>query len=148
MRSRLRSDPDQFELAVFDFELKDGEPAASSFEWEEDGDEFRYNGSIYDVVEKKITGNKLWIRCIDDKKEAEIIKKIEGLQKNEQGNKSSGSVPMQQLLSLLLFNEDNRSEPVTLVSALHHIDHYIESFNLIIIDIQSPPPRKVLLFTC
>lgn len=148
MRSRLRSDPSQFDLTVFEFELQNGAPVASSFEWEEDGDEFRYNGSIYDVVEKKITGNKLWIRCMDDKKEANIIKRIEDLQKKERGNKSPGSVPMQQLLSLLLFDQDNRNETIKLISVLQHIDHYIDSFNMIVIDIQSPPPRRVTSFIC
>jgi hypothetical protein len=148
MRSRLRSDPGQFELTVFEFELQNGKPVASSFEWEEEGDEFRYNGSIYDVVEKKVTGNKLWLRCIDDKNEAGIIKKIEELQKKGPGNNKSELVPLQQLLSLLLFNQHNGHEPDNLFSPLHHIDRYTGYFSMIIIDILAPPPRKVILFNC
>ena len=146
MKARLRSDPNQFEQTVLEFELVRGEPVAPSFEWEEEEDEFRYNGSIYDVIEKKITGSLMILRCIDDKQESDIINKIEELQKKQPGNKSSEPAPMQQLLSMLLFNQHNGYEQANLFSPLHHIDHYIESFNMIIIDIQSPPPRRVILF--
>ena len=148
MKSRLRFNPNQFDQVVFEFELVKGEPVASSFEWEEEEDEFRYNGSIYDVIDKKITGNILQLRCIDDKKEADIIKKMGDLKKSEQGSNKSGLIPIQQLLSLLLFYQHNGYEPANLISSLYHIDHYSDSFNMIIIDIVAPPPRKGSLLNC
>ncbi len=141
MRSLLRSNPNQFEQTVFEFDLVNGQPTASSFEWEEEEDEFRYNGSIYDVIEKKITGTLLYIRCINDKDETAIIKKMEDLQRTGRGNNKPGALPMQQLLSLLLFDQHNSCESNTLFSPLHHNDHYFESFTPVIIDILAPPPR-------
>ena len=142
MRSRLRSSPDQFEQTVFEFELVNGEPKASSFEWEEEGGEFRYNGSMYDVIEKKITGNIVRFRCIDDKEEAGILKKMEDLQKKGQDNNKSGPFSLQQLLALLLYNQHNCCETTTFFSPLHHVDDYCESFTPVIIDILVPPPRR------
>ena len=147
MKARLRSDPNQFEQTIFEFELLNDKPVAASFEWEEE-DEFRYNGSIYDVIEKEITGNILKLRCIDDKDEARIIKKMEELQKNGQGNNKSESIPLQQLLSLLLFNQHNGCERVNLFSPLNHIAHYCGTLTPVILDIVGPPPRKVNLFAC
>src|SRR6185369_6504817 len=83
MKARLRANPDQPGQAFLEFELNKGEPIAASFEWEEDGDEFRYNGSIYDVIEKKIVGNRMYLRCIDDKDEATAMKIVEELHKKD-----------------------------------------------------------------
>lgn len=148
MRLRLRSDPNEFEQTVFQFELVKGEPVAASFEWEDDGEEFRYDGSMYDVIEKKATGNILQVRCIEDKKEAGIMKKMEELKKNRRGNNKSGAIPVQQLLSLLLFNQHNCNELSASFSSLLHIDHYNASFDPIIIDVIAPPPRRISLFNC
>lgn len=54
MKSRLRTNPGQFEQAVFEFELVNGKLVTPSFEWEEEDDEFQYNGSMFDVIDKKI----------------------------------------------------------------------------------------------
>jgi len=148
MKSRLRANPGQFEETVFEFELANGEPVARSFEWEEEGDEFRYNGSIYDVIDKEITGKILRIRCIDDKREAAIIKKMEDLGKNERGRNKAASIPMQQLPSLLLFNQHNYFEPVIIFSPLHHTDNYLDSFKTVVADITAPPPRKIISSFC
>jgi hypothetical protein len=147
MKTMLRSYPNRFGQIVLEFELVKGKPVAPSFEWEGE-DEFRYNRSIYDVVEKKVTGNTLQVRCIDDKKEADIMNKIEDLGKKEQDDKKSRPACLHQLLSLLLFYQQNCYEPVTFFSSLLHIDDYRAFFNHITIDIIAPPPRQPGLFNC
>lgn len=141
MKARLRINPEYPGQTVLEFDLRDGQPVAASFEWEEDGDEFRFNGSIYDVIEKKISGSKLHIRCIDDEDEAAAIKVIEELQKKEGRRGEPYSVPLYQLLSLLLFDQHNCSDPVAVICPLLHIDNYHSSTLPVIIDILSPPPR-------
>jgi len=141
MKAKLKADPTQFEQTVFEFDLKDGEPIAQSFEWEEEGEEFRYQGSMYDVIEREVTGNILRLRCIDDKKEADLIRKMEELQRNEPGRHKTALVPLQQLLSILLFSQHNYTDAINISSPLHHIDRYTRSCNTIILDILAPPPR-------
>lgn len=38
-----------------------------------DENEFSFRGEMYDVIEKKIEGGKIYIRCVSDKKEAALI---------------------------------------------------------------------------
>jgi hypothetical protein len=148
MKARLKADPEQPGQTFLEFELKNGEPIAASFEWEEDGDEFRYNGSIYDVVEKKVVGNTLYMRCIDDKDEAAAIKIIEELHKKERRSDQPYSAPLYQLLSILLFDQHNCSQPVAITYPIQHIDNYHAFFTPIVIDILSPPPRTDNLVYC
>jgi len=148
MKARLRANPEQPGQTVLEFELRDGQPIAASFEWEDDGDEFRFNGSIYDVIEKKIVGSKLLIRCIDDKDEAAAIKIIEELHKKEGKRDQPYSVPLSQLLSLLLFDQHNCSEPIIAINPLLHIENYHSLITPVIIDILSPPPRVSHITYC
>ena len=144
MKARLRANPDQFEQTVFEFNLIDGTPADPSFEWEEE-DEFRYRGSIFDVIEKKISGNKLKIRCIDDKDEASVIRKMNELDKSTDRDKK-GLVSVQQFLSLLLFKDHNCCEFVPSIPSLLHTEHYNKSLNPDFADIIIPPPRCLRIF--
>lgn len=142
MKARLKADRDQPGQIVLEFDLANGKPVASSFEWEEEGEEFRYNGSIYDVLEKKITGNKLYLRCIDDKNEASVMRIIEDLHKKNPAGDQPFSSPVHQLLTLLLFHQDNSPEFFCVTSFTPHIGHYKPLLKNVIIDILAPPPRK------
>ena len=148
MKARLRANPEQPGQTVLEFELQKGEPIAASFEWEEDGDEFRYNGSIYDVIEKKTIGNKLHIRCIDDKDEAAAMKIIEELHKKEHRRDQPFSAPLYQLLSLMLFDQHNCCQLAVMARPAQHIEHYNASFTPVVIDILSPPPRRSSISYC
>ena len=145
MRSKLRLILKPAEQTEFEFRLINGEPADPSFVWEDD-DEFRYNGSIYDVIEKKIAGDKLKLRCIDDVKEAALVKKMETLQKEQHGDQQkSRAVLLQQLLSLLFFHP-YYCEPAAESSVLVHVDHNYASFASVAKDIVTPPPRQTGFF--
>lgn len=58
--------------AVFSFDFKNGSVSDPSFEWEEKGKEFVYKGSMYDVVSCVEKDGKLFLKCINDKKEKEL----------------------------------------------------------------------------
>ncbi len=66
----------------------------------------------------------MWIRCIDDKKESELIKKMGALEKSKAGKNRAGLRSMQQLLSTLLFNHHNYTEPVKIPFPLDYSDQY------------------------
>ena len=133
------------EQTEFEFILINGKTADPSFVWE-DEDEFRYNGSIYDVIEKKVSGDKLQLRCIDDAKETALIKKMETLQKEQHGDQQkSRAVLLQQLLSLLFFHP-YYCEPAAESSVLVHVNHNYASFTSVATDIVTPPPRQTGFF--
>lgn len=148
MKARLRSNPGEFEQTIFEFELVNGEPVAASFEWEEKGSEFSYHGSMYDVIEKKITGNILQLRCIDDKKEADIIRKMERLGQQERKGNKAGIASLQEFLSLLLFNQHNCADPVNSKLSPDHFDQYRNTFIAFVSDIISPPPKRIVVTYC
>ena len=50
--------------------------------WEEEGEEFFFNGEIYDLVKTKNVAGKLYLYCINDEKENELIDQYNGSVKN------------------------------------------------------------------
>ena len=50
--------------------------------WEEEGEEFFFNGEIYDLVKTKNVAGKLYVYCINDEKENELIDQYNGSVKN------------------------------------------------------------------
>ena len=50
--------------------------------WEEEGEEFFFNGEIYDLVKIKNVAGKLYLYCINDEKENELIDQYNGSVKN------------------------------------------------------------------
>jgi len=41
--------------------------------------EFEYHGQMYDLVEKEIKGNNMWLWCWEDRKETSFDKKLNDL---------------------------------------------------------------------
>jgi hypothetical protein len=68
----------------FAFSLND-KVALAKLEWEGD-DEFRLNGNMYDVIEKKIESNQLIIRALADKKETSLLKKYSDINDGHSSN--------------------------------------------------------------
>ena len=64
-------------------------------EWEEEH-EFRWNGEMYDVIEKRTEQDKILIRCIADKKEKLLL---EEYQKNIEKNQGWGKASLVKLLT-------------------------------------------------
>ena len=53
--------------------------------WEEEN-EFRYNDEMYDVIEKKMQGNRMLIRCIQDEKETSLLNEYQKNRKHHPDN--------------------------------------------------------------
>jgi hypothetical protein len=145
IKAKLRANPDLFAQTRFEFKLVKGKVVAPGFEWEEENEEFQYNGSMYDVIHAEVAGNILYVCCVDDENETEILNQIEYLQQKEHRNKKSWPLQFQKLLSVLLFYQDT-GVTVTQPASLHHQDHYCETARLVILDILSPPPRTLNSF--
>ena len=74
----------------------DDKNAMNRLKWE-GNDEFSVDGQMYDVIEKKISNNKLVIRCTSDKKETALIKKYEKM--NDENNSKNKSALLLKLIN-------------------------------------------------
>jgi len=81
---------------VLVFPLND-KNAVNRLKWE-GNDEISVDGQMYDVTEKKISNNKLVIRCISDKKETALIKKYEKM--NDENNSKNRSALLLKLINV------------------------------------------------
>jgi len=134
-RSLLHSDNKEVDLLVFSLNDKKN---IEKLEWEED-DEFELNGEMYDVIEKKTQNGKLIIRCLNDKKETELIKNYEKI------NKEDNSKNRTALLLKLLDNTSN--SPVTIELFIKNILKPVKislcsiAISSCYYDVLTPPPR-------
>jgi hypothetical protein len=74
----------------------------SQLHWE-DENEFRYQGKMYDVLEKKCKGNQILFRCIADEKETALLHEY---QKNNKQS-SSNSIVLQLITAQFVLPSDN-----------------------------------------
>lgn len=58
-------------------------PPNASFKWKEEGKEFSYNGSMYDIVRKETKGAKTIYYCINDCREKQLIDNYAHKHKNK-----------------------------------------------------------------
>lgn len=107
-------------------------------DWEDD-DEFNLNGEMYDVIEKKVEGSKLIIRCLADKKETALLNKLDDHWKeNDKSNKIANE--LFQLLQTLFHHSG--SEGVAFIEITEYDRHLpLKKLPFGIIKIPTPPPQ-------
>lgn len=106
MRQRIKATISPNITEQFVFTLVNGQPQAKSFYWEEEN-EFHYDGKMYDVIEKKIMNGCLYITCINDKREKELINHYIRITKKENNKPGNTSSSAQLILSLVFITPDN-----------------------------------------
>ena len=110
-------------------------------QWEGD-DEFSLNGEMYDVIQKRIEGNKLIIRALADKKETTLLNKASDNWK-ENGNSNKIANELFQLLQTLFHQT---SEDIIIIKPLRFgIYCSSEALRFRAKKIPSPPPQQDLL---
>ncbi|MGZ3940460.1 MAG: hypothetical protein ACXVBK_16935 [Flavisolibacter sp.] len=110
MKASLRDRTDQKDVVQLSFSPKE----ARQLEWEEEM-EFNYNGEMFDVVEKKVQGDRLILRCIPDTKETALLLEY---QKHTRRNSSNSFIaqlitapyilPLDNLMNQLVCKSNNR----------------------------------------
>lgn len=75
MKRMLRRQANNQDELCMEFPLSPGSGSGNP-EWENDH-EFSLDGKMYDVIEKKIAGDKMLVRCISDDNETELIRKYQ-----------------------------------------------------------------------
>jgi len=101
VKKRLHHNLDRENTEEFVFSLA-GKKGSDMPEWE-GNDEFRLNGEMYDVIEKKIENGKLFVRCISDKKETELINRYKDITKDDFGGLSKKRASLLLTLSSIFY---------------------------------------------
>jgi hypothetical protein len=122
-------------ISVFSFE----QTKAAELEWKEDH-EFRFNGELYDVIEKRFENGKLIIRCISDKNETKLIEDYKkNTEKNTPGNAS--------LIQLLTSHFTSTNFYIPLIPQ-KDFKNFLCIYSFILtartIDLLTPPPKFLL----
>jgi len=103
MKRQVKLQLSKSETENFIFAL-DNKERFGNLNW--DGDlEFNFNGEMYDVISKRIEGNKLIVQCINDKKETALVNNLcDSWKENDRSNKMANE--LFQILQTL-FHENN-----------------------------------------
>jgi hypothetical protein len=121
----------------FSFSLND-KKAISTLDWVGDN-EFKLNGQMYDVIEKKIENGKLILRCISDIKETALIKTFYQMN-NESNSKRKLALLMQLVNNSYLANTN--SEIVIRYKPVPPIIHpESDPLTSQVRDVLTPPPQ-------
>lgn len=102
MKDFLAGQKNHKDLVEFSFSEKE----LSRLQWE-DANEFRYNGKMYDVIEKKKEGQKIVICCISDEKETALLEEYQ----KKQGHDHTTASILQLMTTAFLFSSYNAMEP-------------------------------------
>ena len=137
MKKLLLTQRNKEEENDFVFSLND-KVAMAKLEWEGDN-EFRLNGEMYDVIEKKTEGNKLTLRCLADKKETALLKKAnDRWGENEKNNKAVNE--LFQLLQTLFHSSHSAGFSFDETSG-NNFYTFLEPLPSRIKEIPTPPPQ-------
>jgi hypothetical protein len=108
-----------------------------------DKHEFRYKGTLYDVVKTRIVSSEITeYYCITDHMEMKLLSKLEKQRDNnskqDKNNRNKGSIK-------LFFNLNSEKQKPLVLKELKsfNIPHEIDIYNTISLDIPSPPPNVI-----
>lgn len=105
-------------------------------------DEFRYKGSMYDIVKKKVIKNTIYYYCFSDKKEDKLRKNfVNNFKRSDEGSNSArrNFLKLAKMLTFgFLDSKDKFANIVIEKVTIFYIEHNHISF---IPETSSPPPR-------
>jgi hypothetical protein len=137
-RADMPSEEEMIELLVFNKE--DIEKGRIDFRWIHSR-EFKYNGDMYDIVEKKETDEQLIVTCINDTKEKKLEEEFEKrVHRNSTEEKQRPSTNNYNFVSLSepVQSENAGTTPVCESKLNYWLNEFYRSIQP---DIPSPPPR-------
>ena len=145
IQTKIEGDELKEELMILSFKKSDMDNGIIDFTWKH-SKEFRYNGNMYDVVEKSETKDSICIYCYKDIKEKKYEENFNKHYENENGNEKQ--IPYGKLISKIklgdlfaagIFNLTQKISKHFFPPISEHKIYFAE------IDIPSPPP-KVIFF--
>lgn len=117
----------------------------SQLEWEHKK-EFRYKGTMYDVVKKEIIDETTIIYyCITDKQETTLFANLDEQVKKNMDTKNEGNSPVKNLLKLLsnIYSKPQKNVWILFPTNMAINYEYSYHYSSPALDITSPPPKIV-----
>lgn len=140
----LQSNPSADYLTRFQFDLRGGEIDAANFEWEEEGQEFRLNGAMYDVVQLKEQHGKLIVYCYNDSGESKLEKHLDEIHQKQNNPKAGSTAAFQKLISLS-FESIKTHHIIFIPSCLvSKFNDYQAAVLCQFVEIMVPPPDQMI----
>ena len=111
--------------------------------WQEPGREFYLDGRLYDVAMRKMVNGKIWLYCINDKKEGQLVQDIAKMVRSSGDNNTDGKTG-RQMLKLQLNDYIVHSIEKIIHIAQNEKQQYFDfdaSTPSAIAEVTVPPPR-------
>ncbi len=143
IQSEIENDEINEELMQLSFKKSDMENGNIDFNWKHKR-EFRYNGEMYDVVEKTETQDSISFYCYRDIKEKKYEENFDKHYENENGNEKQipygkflSKIKLGDLFSAGIFNLTQKISKHIFPPGSKHKIYFAE------IDIPFPPPKVI-----
>lgn len=94
----------------FEFTLTANQVTDPQFSWEEEGEEFRYNQELYDVVSIEKKEGKIIITCLKDNDENTLEKQLNEIHNLSKNNSSKPTHIGVKIFSLFYLQQNNINE--------------------------------------
>lgn len=133
------------ELTLIKVPLKFIEKNNNILEWEKEN-EFKYKGSLYDVVKKIQKNDTIYFYCINDKKEEVLFANLEEHIRYETDSNLPQKKGSRELVKMLI--KDYFFENSSIAFNFHQEDFIFNNFNVLYHSIPdeviSPPPKNFI----
>ncbi|MBC7588449.1 MAG: hypothetical protein H7178_08815 [Chitinophagaceae bacterium] len=139
MKAYLKANPNSSLATKFIFALQDLTSNHIDFQWEKYGDEFMYNGEMYDAVSTAQSNGTISIVAIRDNDENALMKNYETLLKH-QTNKSAQANLLKFFSAFFLFDQSIATQ-FSSAAFIVHSSSYTLSFCNGVQFIDTPPPQ-------
>lgn len=141
MKAWLRQNRESEYTTMFSFTAADETISDPSVIWEEEGEEFYYKGSMYDVVSIEYTNGKASVYCINDQEENKLSKLAEELrQKHSKDSTGAKSIFRKILITAFDLQEEPDSAMLVVVPK-QTLTQERSQWDNPVADILSPPPE-------
>lgn len=133
------------DLSILTFSIKDLEKNKYDFIWKKPGKEFRFNGKMYDIEDKVISGDTISYTVYYDHKE-NILEELFSLQHQDNKKDKATNASQRVLLVGFYYEEVNNinSKIERYTSTNIPLKKNEADFLNHISDIPTPPPRKIV----
>ena len=141
MKAWLRQNRESEYNTVLSFTAANGAIADPSLTWEEEGEEFVYKGSMYDVVSIEYANGKATVYCVNDEEENKLSKLSEEL-RQKHSKESTGAKSIFRKILITAFDlQEESSLSVPLVDPKIRLVQQQRHWINPVADILSPPPE-------
>lgn len=144
MKAYLLQNPNTKEATQLSFSYEHEKVNHPDFYWEEEGEEFVYNGDKYDVISASVHNHLITFICIKDKNENALEKKLADLQKKSNSQKSPNNRIIKLISQVFISNYQGYNNADTNSKTSTKNNYYQLFFPENYRNVLTPPPDMYL----